>query len=134
MKSPSFTPGDSQSYTSPREIQSLDNSFSSSYREPSPEPKQVDLGKKIGSLFSSPPKQVVETSDNESYPRLPVPEGFEDSGSETLPEEQRDRARMPCPRFVQLQVHHEEAPPSIPHCDKQGSGRHGVLMHGVLMH
>nr|XP_034313651.1 uncharacterized protein LOC105332198 isoform X42 [Crassostrea gigas] len=121
VKSPSFTPGDSQSYTSPREIQSLDNSFSSSYREPSPEPKQVDLGKKIGSLFSSPPKQVVETSDNESYPRLPVPEGFEDSGSETLPEEQRDRARMPCPRFVQLQVHHEEAPPSIPYCDKQGS-------------
>lgn len=130
VKGPSFTPGDSQSYTSSREIQSLDNSFSSSYREPSPEPKQVDLGKKIGSLFSSPPKQVVETSDNESYPRLPVPEGFEDSGSETLQEEQRDRGRMPCPRFVQLQVHHEEAPPSIPHCDiKQGSGRHGVLMH-----
>ncbi|XP_061181927.1 uncharacterized protein LOC133190361 isoform X4 [Saccostrea echinata] len=110
-----------QNMTSPREYQSQDNSLSSSYKDPAPEPKQVDLGKKIGSLFSSPTKPVLETSDSESYPRLPVPEGFEDSGSEAVVEDLGDKERMAAPRFVQLKVHHEETPPSTPYCDKHGS-------------
>ncbi|XP_078318292.1 uncharacterized protein LOC111118302 isoform X11 [Crassostrea virginica] len=121
MESQSCTSADSQSYTSSKEMPSLNNSFSSSHREPPPEVKQIDLGKKIGNLFSSPQKPMLETSDNESYPRLPVPEGFEDSGNEALTEDQGDKGRMPCPRLVQLQVHHEEAPPSLPHRDNQGS-------------
>jgi hypothetical protein len=191
----SFTsPRENQSFTSsldnqsitPRQIHSEDNSLGSSLRDSAPEAKQVDLGKKIGSLFSSPTRPVVETSDNESYPHLPVPEGFEDSGNEAVVEEPGDRVRMqgprlvqeglgdrggmpnprlmqdnpgdrermpgprlmqedprdrgrmpgprlvqddpgdrgrmPGPRLVQLQVHHEETPPTIPNCDKQGTG------------
>ncbi|XP_056019309.1 uncharacterized protein LOC125671809 isoform X43 [Ostrea edulis] len=116
----SFTSSlDNQSISTSREIHSEDSSFDSSHRDPALEPNQVDLGKKIGSLFSSPTKPVAETSDNESYPHLPVPEGFEDSGSEAVVEEPGDRGRMPGPRFVQLQVHHEETSPTIPYCDKQ---------------
>ncbi|XP_056019295.1 uncharacterized protein LOC125671809 isoform X30 [Ostrea edulis] len=118
----SFTSSlDNQSISTSREIHSEDSSFDSSHRDPALEPNQVDLGKKIGSLFSSPTKPVAETSDNESYPHLPVPEGFEDSGSEAVVEEPGDRGRMPGPRFVQLQVHHEETSPTIPYCDKQGT-------------